>query len=63
MNRPIHTKAFKSGSATMVGDGKSGRVLPLVGYGSMKGEFAVKPGIDLCQPIAAQVLRGSGKRA
>ena len=63
MNAPIHTKRFKSASAAIARDAKSGRVLPLKGYGSMKGEFVVTPGVDLCKPIAPQVLRGSGKRA
>lgn len=63
MNAPNKPQAFKPGSATLVRDVKSGRVLPLKGYGSLKGAFALKPGVDLTKPVAAQTLRGSGKRA
>ena len=63
MIRPHHPSAFKADSATMVRDAASGRVLPLMGYGSLKGEFALKRGIDLTKPIAAQTLRKGGKRA
>ena len=63
MNAPHTTRTFKNDSALLVRDAKSGRVLPLKGYGSLKGEFAIKPGVDLTKPIAAQTLRGSGKRA
>jgi hypothetical protein len=37
-----------------VRDSKSGQVLPLKGYGSMKGRFEVSKGIDLTKPIAEQ---------
>ena len=43
-------------------DERSGRELPLRGYGSMKGKYVVKPGLDVSKPIAAQAERcGSGK--
>lgn len=35
-------------------DKRSGKVLPLKGYGSLKGQFSVKPGMDISKPIAAQ---------
>jgi hypothetical protein len=38
-------------------DVQSGRELPLKGYGSMKGKFVVKPGVDLSRPIAEQAGR------
>lgn len=62
MNAPNTPRTFKSGGSSLVRDAKSGRILPLKGYGSLKGEFKVKPGVDLTKPIAAQTLRGSGKR-
>lgn len=40
-------------------DERSGRELPLKGYGAMKGRFVVKPGVDVSKPIAAQVGRGA----
>lgn len=40
-------------------DERSGRELPLKGYGAMKGQFVVKPGVDVSKPIAAQVGRGA----
>ena len=39
-------------------DDASGRELPLKGYGSMRGKFVVKPGVDVSKPIAAQVSKG-----
>ena len=38
-------------------DERSGRELPLKGYGALKGQFAVKPGLDLSKPIAEQAGR------
>lgn len=43
------------GSAT-ISDASTGKQLPLKGYGALKGEFEVRKGLDLCKPIAAQVL-------
>lgn len=43
------------GSAT-ISDASTGRQLPLKGYGGLKGEFEIRKGLDLCKPIAAQVL-------
>lgn len=40
----------------IISDAKTGKRLPLKGYGALKGEFEVRKGLDLCQPIAAQVL-------
>lgn len=42
-------------------DSKSGRTLPLKGYGALKGEFEIRKDLDLSQPIAAQVAKkGTG---
>ena len=42
-------------------DERSGRELPLKGYGALKGRFAVKPGVDLSKPIAAQAAQDPPK--
>jgi hypothetical protein len=42
------------GSA-IISDARTGKQLPLKGYGALKGEFEVRKGLDLCKPIAAQV--------
>ena len=48
----------KSGSCSAtITDKKTGRTLLLKGYGAMKGEFAVRKGIDLTKPIAAQAAK------
>ncbi len=50
------------GKRTTIRDARSGKTLTLKGYGSMKGEFQVRKGLNLSQPIAAQAAkRKSGK--
>lgn len=44
------------GGCATVTDKATGRILPLKGYGALKGEFRLRKGIDLSQPIAAQVM-------
>ena len=54
------------GGCATVTDKVTGRVLPLEGYGALKGQFHVRKGIDLTEPIAAQVLKrkpGKASRA
>lgn len=60
------SKASRSPRTTMsetvtIRDDRSGRELPLKGYGSMKGKFVVKPGFDVSKPIAAQAGRSSSR--
>lgn len=44
-------------SPTTIRDSKSGRMLPLKGYGALKGEFKVRKGVNLSKPIAAQTTK------
>jgi hypothetical protein len=49
-----------SNSATVT-DKRTGKTLPLRGYGELKGQFTVRKGVDLTKPIseqAKQKLRG-----
>lgn len=48
------------GKRATIRDSQSGIILPLKGYGALKGEYAVKSGIDLSKPIAAQAGKASG---
>jgi hypothetical protein len=51
------TLAANGKDASMtISDAKTGKRLPLQGYGALRGEFEVCEGLDLTQPIAAQVL-------
>lgn len=52
----------EDGCATVT-DKVTGRVLPLKGYGALKGQFQLRKGIDLSQPIAAQVMKGKPSKA
>ncbi len=49
--------ADDTGSGMTITDAQTGKRLPLKGYGALKGEFEIRKGLDLCQPIAAQVMR------
>ena len=42
---------------TIVHDPKTGRVVEVHGYGALRGQFEIRPGIDLTKPIYEQVLR------
>jgi hypothetical protein len=42
---------------------ETGRVYVLKGYGALKGEYAVKKGIDLSKPIAEQAWRLASRKA
>ncbi len=42
---------------TTVRDAKTGRVLPLRGYGALRGQYAIRRDIDLTKPISEQVAR------
>ncbi len=44
-------------AAPTVRDARTGRVLPLKGYGALKGQYAVRRGIDLTKPISEQAAR------
>lgn len=46
------------GGCATITDKATGRVMPLKGYGALKGQFQLRKGIDLSQPIAAQVMKG-----
>jgi hypothetical protein len=48
------TVSSSGGKRTTIRNAGTGQVLGLKGYGALKGEFAVKKGIDLSKPIAAQ---------
>lgn len=51
------TKPKRSRVPTVPSREPTGRVVPL-GYGKLKGRYAVRPGIDLTKPIFEQVVRG-----
>jgi hypothetical protein len=53
---PSRRKATEA-SVTKVRDPKTGRVVEVHGYGALRGQFEVRPGIDLTKPIYEQVLR------
>ena len=56
-SRRVVLKPLKgSGPATFRNE-KTGEVLVLRGYGSMKGKLELREGIDLTKPIYAQVLK------
>lgn len=72
---PLMAKIARNGSAgrftvTSTGDGKhttirdqrSGKLLELKGYGALKGEFKVREGFNLSQPIAAQAAKKKPRR-
>ena len=69
-SRRVVLKPGPDGKTTIRNE-KTGEVLVLHGYGSMKGKLKLRPGIDLTKPIYAQVLKlearakrkASGKRA
>lgn len=42
-------------------DPKTGKALPLKGYGAQKDAFRIRRGIDLTKPIAAQVKKAGAK--
>jgi hypothetical protein len=46
--------AGKERHAPHVVDRTTGRELPLKGYGSMKGQYVIKGGIDITKPILGQ---------
>lgn len=48
------TPRTKSRPATVT-DKETGETFPLEGYGSMKGQFSVREGVDLAKPIWEQV--------
>lgn len=50
------------GAYTTIRDQRTGKLLPLKGYGALKGQFKVKKGLNLSKPIAAQVAKKSGKK-
>ena len=51
------------GSPATIRDSKSGRALPLKGYGALKGEFKVRTGLNLSKPIAAQAAKPKPRKA
>ncbi len=55
--------ADDKGSAATIRESKSGRALPLKGYGALKGEFKVREGINLSKPIAAQAAKPKRRKA
>ncbi len=57
-SRPPRTSVHET---VTIRDERSGRELPLKGYGALKGQFAVKPGVDLAKPIAAQAMQDPPK--
>ncbi len=44
-------------SEAVIRNATTGETVVVKGFGSMKGQFAVNPEIDLTKPIAEQVLR------
>lgn len=44
-----------------VRDTESGKTLALKGYGALKGKYSVKKGINLVEPILAQVSKNKPK--
>jgi hypothetical protein len=48
-------------SAVMT-DKKTGKTVVLRGYGALKGEFAVRKGINIVKPIAAQAGKAKRRR-
>jgi hypothetical protein len=51
------------GSPATIRDAKSGRMLPLKGYGALKDEFEVRKGVNLSKPIAAQAAKLKPRKA
>jgi hypothetical protein len=51
------------GSPATIRDSRSGRMLPLKGYGALKGEFEVRKGVNLSKPIAAQAAKPKAGKA
>jgi hypothetical protein len=57
-NKPASArKQVPESPVTIVRDPETGRTLPLYGYGALKGQFEIRPGIDLTKPIYEQVLK------
>lgn len=48
---------------TTVRDPVTGRVVEVHGYGSLRGQFEIRPGIDLTKPIYEQALRLDAEEA
>jgi len=53
----IVLKSGKGGKPTTIRNKKTGEIVVLHGYGSMKGKLELREGIDLTKPIVAQVLK------
>lgn len=51
------------GKRTTIRDSRSGKLLPLKGYGALKGEFKVRSGLNLSQPIAAQAAKKEPRKS
>ncbi|MEQ1936161.1 MAG: hypothetical protein ABL962_20080 [Fimbriimonadaceae bacterium] len=48
----------ESGSKrSVIRDKKTGKTLPLKGYGALKDEFVVRKGLNITKPIAEQVSK------
>ncbi len=46
------------GSFQVVRNAKTGQFVTVRGVGALKGKFALRKGVDLTQPIAAQASKG-----
>jgi len=51
------------GGGATIRDQRTGKLLALKGYGSLKGKFEVKKGLNLSKPIAAQVVKKAVKKS
>jgi hypothetical protein len=61
----VSTKRAAGGAvngAVTIRDDRSGRELPLRGYGAMKDKFVIKPGVDVSKPISAQAGQSASKK-
>lgn len=60
----VHMSMKKQNSlhVTVVRDAKTGRMIP-AGYGALKGQYAVRKGVDVTKPIFEQVRRGPPGKA
>lgn len=51
-------EASGAGSLQTVRNAKTGEYVTVRGVGALKGQLALKKGVDLTKPIASQALRG-----
>ena len=57
------TRTHPANTEKVVYDPASGRAVVVRGAGALKGQLSLRKGVDLTKPIAAQVMKGKGRKS